>query len=102
MTKNKKSGWKLFWNAEESIDSVEEYEKILTDLGFSDVEINDVSTQTLEGYRKYAARYFMERKLACDVDEKILQKAEQQFFLSHAQVKNSLLISAVKGQEDAQ
>lgn len=101
LTKNKKPGWKLFWNAEESIDSVEEYEKILTDLGFSDVEINDVSTQTLEGYRKYAARYFMERKLACDVDEKILQKAEQQFFLSHAQVNQSLLVSAVKGQEDA-
>jgi uncharacterized protein YqkB len=76
--------------------SIEEYREIIENIGFSNILITDITAQTLQGYRKHAARFFFERKLATDYNEQAIQKAEKQLIRDHDTVKLCLLIIATK------
>lgn len=97
-TRRNNSSFGAFFGKLKSMNSIKEYRETVENIGFSNVLITDITAHTLQGYRKYAARFFFERRLATDHDEQALQKAEKQLVRDHDTVKQCLLISATKEQ----
>jgi SAM-dependent methyltransferase len=92
--------WKDLLSLEESVETPGEYRDLLFVTGFQGVRLADVTNETLEGFRKYMARYFELKKLSHEIKDDTVQEVEGYLLMDKTPLRQCLLVSAYKPGKD--
>jgi len=96
---SKKHFWEQIGTSSDSLSTPDEYRDSLISAGFHEIRLADVTTECLKGFRKHVGRCFRLKKFSGEIDNKIVQKAEDYFLTAAATIRQCLLISGFKSGE---
>lgn len=87
---------KNIWNFEHSVRTVDEYRDLLLSAGLNIVQLKDVTSECLEGFRKHVGRYFGLKKLSGEIDHETFQNIEGYLLKTETPIRHCLVISGYK------
>ncbi|MDW7772821.1 MAG: class I SAM-dependent methyltransferase [Desulfobulbaceae bacterium] len=92
--------WRFFSSATD-IQTPEEYGDLLRTTGFEDIQLIDVTADSIGRFRKYTARYFAIRQLSGEIPEKIVQEAKALLLGKTGAWSQCFLVAACKVPADS-
>jgi ubiquinone/menaquinone biosynthesis C-methylase UbiE len=90
------SHWTDILRRESAVTSLYEYRDLLIAIGFRDLRLVDVTTETIEGFRKYMTKYFELKKLCGELEDSTFQGVKSYLLPDKKPFHQCLLASGFK------
>jgi SAM-dependent methyltransferase len=85
-----------FWKQEDSLEDPEAYQNLLLKTGFQDVQVENVTTQCVDAFRRYTTTYFELKEFAGEIDRQQLTKNETYKLMTEIPIHYCLLVTGRK------
>lgn len=93
----KRSGiLKKIWDIHDQVRTPEEYRDLLSETGFENIRIFDVTSESLVSFRRYIERFFGLKRLSGEIDIDTLMNIEAYLLMDDPPIYKCLLISGYK------
>ena len=87
---------RFFWEQEDSLEDLEAYQNLLLKTGFQNVQLADITHQSIVNFRKYTSAYFELKEFTEDINKDRFKKHKTYQMMMEDSIRFCLLISAFK------